>query len=91
MVTKTQINNSNTNLHLTLNIVTTLFHHKKTNQKQQIVYTIQDNILNLYQIKLHDQQRLTHKPLKKYPQYPNNTFNKTTPQTKNTSNNKQPK
>ena len=51
---------------------------------------MQDSVLNLCRVKLRDQQRLTHGPLKEYPQYPNGTFGDATPRSGNASGGGQP-
>ena len=42
-------------------------------------------MLNLCRVKLRDQQRLAHGPLKEYPQYPNGTFGDAVPRAGNAS------
>ncbi|WP_199231646.1 CoA transferase, partial [Azospirillum sp. TSO35-2] len=51
---------------------------------------MQDSVLNLCRVKLRDQQRLAHGPLKEYPQYPNGTFGDTVPRAGNASGGGQP-
>jgi formyl-CoA transferase len=51
---------------------------------------MQDGVLNLCRVKLRDQQRLAHGPLKEYPQYPNGTFGVATPRAGNASGGGQP-
>ena len=51
---------------------------------------MQDGVLNLCRVKLRDQQRLAHGPLKEYPQYPNGTFGEATPRSGNASGGGQP-
>ena len=46
---------------------------------------MQDAVLNLCRVKLRDQQRLAHGPLKEYPQYPNGTFGAAVPRAGNAS------
>jgi formyl-CoA transferase len=46
---------------------------------------MQDAVLNLCRVKLRDQQRLAHGPLKEYPQYPNGTFGVAVPRAGNAS------
>jgi crotonobetainyl-CoA:carnitine CoA-transferase CaiB-like acyl-CoA transferase len=47
-------------------------------------------VLNLCRVKLRDQQRLAHGPLKEYPQYPHGTFGDATPRSGNASGGGQP-
>ena len=46
---------------------------------------MQDAVLNLCRVKLRDQQRLAHGPLKEYPQYPDKTFGPVVPRSGNAS------
>ena len=51
---------------------------------------MQDGVLNLCRVKMRDQQRLDHGPLKEYPQYPNGEFGEATPRAGNASGGGQP-
>ena len=46
---------------------------------------MQDAVLNLCRVKLRDQQRLAHGPLKEYPQYPDKPFGEAVPRSGNAS------
>jgi formyl-CoA transferase len=51
---------------------------------------MQDGVLNLCRVKLRDQQRLEHGPLKEYPQYPHGEFGEAVPRAGNDSGGGQP-
>jgi len=90
MVTGAQIGDSGTGLNLAFGISTALFHREKSGQGQRITCSMQDGVLNLCRVKLRDQQRLAHGPLKEYPQYPNGEFGEATPRSGNASGGGQP-
>ena len=90
MVTGAQIGDSGTGLNLALGVVTALFHREKSGRGQRVTCSMQDGVLNLCRVKLRDQQRLKHGPLKEYPQYPNGEFGDATPRSGNASGGGQP-
>ncbi|MDR4308755.1 formyl-CoA transferase [Chelatococcus sambhunathii] len=91
LVTGAQIGDSGTGLHLALGIVTALYHRTHSGVGQKVDCAMQDGVLNLCRVKLRDQQRLAHGPLKEYSQFGEGVpFGDATPRAGNDSGGGQP-
>ena len=91
LVTGAQIGDSGTGLHLALGIVTALYHRTHSGVGQRVTVAMQDGVLNLARVKLRDQQRLAHGPLKEYSQFGEGIpFGDATPRAGNDSGGGQP-
>ena len=89
-VTGAQIGDSGSGIHLVAGILAALFHREKSGMGQRVECAMQDAVLNLCRVKLRDQQRIAHGPLKEYPQYPNGEFGDAVPRSGNASGGGQP-
>src|SRR4051812_19112819 len=91
LVTGAQIGDSGTGLHLALGIVAALYQRNRTGRGQKVLAAMQDGVLNLCRVKLRDQQRLKHGPLREYSQFGQNIpFGDATPRAGNDSGGGQP-
>ena len=91
LVTGAQIGDSGTGLHLALGIVSALYQRNRTGRGQKVLAAMQDGVLNLCRVKLRDQQRLAHGPLKEYSQFGENVpFGVAVPRAGNDSGGGQP-
>ena len=91
LVTGAQIGDSGTGLHLALGIVSALYQRNRTGRGQKVLCAMQDGVLNLCRVKLRDQQRLAHGPLREYSQFGQNIpFGEATPRAGNDSGGGQP-
>ena len=72
-------------------IVAALYQRIRTGRGQKVLCAMQDGVLNLARVKLRDQQRLAHGPLKEYSQYGEGMpFGKAVPRAGNDSGGGQP-
>jgi formyl-CoA transferase len=91
LVTGAQIGDSGTGLHLALGITAALYQRIRTGRGQKVLCAMQDGVLNLARVKLRDQQRLGHGPLKEYSQFGEGVpFGKAVPRAGNDSGGGQP-
>ena len=91
VVTGAQIGDSGTGVHLAVGIIAALYQRTQSGRGQKVLAPMQDGVLNLSRVKLRDQQRLTHGPLKEYSQYGEGIpFGEATPRAGNDSGGGQP-
>ncbi len=90
-VTGAQIGDTGTGLHLAVGILAALNQRHATGLGQRVDAAMQDGVLNLCRVKLRDQQRLAHGPLREYSQFGDNIeFGDSVPRAGNDSGGGQP-
>ncbi|MFC0622473.1 formyl-CoA transferase [Kribbella deserti] len=87
VATGAQIGDSGTGMHLVAGILAALYQRVQTGKGQRVSVAMQEAVLNLTRVKLRDQQRLAHGPLK---EYPNQDFGDEVPRSGNASGGGQP-
>ncbi|MEV6287512.1 formyl-CoA transferase [Kribbella sp. NPDC051770] len=85
--TGAQIGDSGTGIHLVAGILAALYQRTNTGKGQRVSVAMQEAVLNLTRVKLRDQQRLAHGPLR---EYPNDNFGDEVPRSGNASGGGQP-
>ncbi|WP_328996028.1 formyl-CoA transferase [Kribbella sp. NBC_01245] len=87
VATGAQIGDSGTGMHLVAGILAALYQRVQSGKGQRVSVAMQEAVLNLTRVKLRDQQRLAHGPLK---EYPNQDFGDEVPRSGNASGGGQP-
>jgi formyl-CoA transferase len=87
LATGAQIGDSGTGIHVVAGILAALYQREQTGRGQRVQVAMQHAVLNLCRVKLRDQQRLAHGPLR---EYPNRTFGDEVPRSGNASGGGQP-
>ncbi|TDO47186.1 formyl-CoA transferase [Kribbella sp. VKM Ac-2527] len=85
--TGAQIGDSGTGIHLVAGILAALYQRTNSGKGQRVSVAMQEAVLNLTRVKLRDQQRLAHGPLR---EYPNDNFGDEVPRSGNASGGGQP-
>jgi len=85
--TGAQIGDSGTGIHLVAAMLAAVIQREKTGRGQRVEVAMQDCVMNLCRVKMRDQQRLQHGPLK---EYPTKEFGDTVPRSGNASGGGQP-
>ncbi|WP_222871346.1 formyl-CoA transferase [Nonomuraea sp. PA05] len=87
LATGAQIGDSGTGIHAVAGILAALYQREQSGRGQRVQVAMQHAVLNLCRVKLRDQQRLAHGPLR---EYPNKTFGDEVPRSGNASGGGQP-
>lgn len=87
LATGAQIGDSGTGIHAVAGILAALLQRERTGRGQRVSVAMQHAVLNLCRVKLRDQQRLAHGPLR---EYPNAEFGDEVPRSGNASGGGQP-
>ncbi|KAA5834623.1 formyl-CoA transferase [Saccharopolyspora hirsuta] len=87
LATGAQIGDSGTGIHTVAGILAALLQRERTGRGQRVSVAMQHAVLNLCRVKLRDQQRLAHGPLR---EYPNADFGDEVPRSGNASGGGQP-
>ena len=82
-----QIGDSGSGIHMVAAILAALYQRTHTGRGQRVTVAMQDSVLNLIRVKMRDQQRLAHGPLR---EYPNKQFADFVPRSGNASGGGQP-
>lgn len=85
--TGSQVGDSGTGMHLVAGVLAALYQRVSTGRGQRVSVAMQHSVLNLCRVKLRDQQRLAHGPLR---EFPNEEFGDEVPRSGNASGGGQP-